>query len=75
MTHDPLCPYRTDDYDGLCKCDLIARVREDERRACISTIRSRRDTFVEMVAARPVQTRSLSSAIYEDAIATLRGKQ
>jgi hypothetical protein len=57
----------------VCACNLIARVREDERRACISTIRSRRDTFVEMVTARPVQTRSLSSAIYEDAIATLRG--
>lgn len=46
MTHDPLCPYRTpvtdpDSYHGEhivvlapsvpCQCELIGKVREDER--------------------------------------------
>ena len=43
MTHDPLCPWRkankTDTFEtyfgggfAVCHCDLIAKVREDERR-------------------------------------------
>ena len=31
MTHDPLCPKATDELREYCECDLIARVREDER--------------------------------------------
>ena len=42
MTHDPLCPWRkankTDTFEtyfgggfAVCHCDLIAKVREDER--------------------------------------------
>ena len=53
MTHDPLCPYAPpvtdpDSYHGEhivvlaqavpCQCDLIAEVREDERRYTVHTI-------------------------------------
>lgn len=74
MTHDPLCTtvLNTEMSEAFCNCDLIARVREDERGNCVRAIRSRRDALLEQVSARRVQTRSLASAIYEDAIATLR---
>ena len=40
MTHDPLCPYRPDKWTGWmsvdrglpCRCNLIVKVRTDERR-------------------------------------------
>jgi hypothetical protein len=43
MTHDPLCPLSRDDCwnadpPSVCCCDLIARVREDERGKCIAAI-------------------------------------
>lgn len=31
MTHDPLCPNKHVARSEFCGCDLIARVREDER--------------------------------------------
>ena len=31
MTHDPMCPSNEPANLPLCRCDLIARVREDEQ--------------------------------------------
>lgn len=31
MNHDPLCYMSEGKWDGGCQCDLIARVRKDER--------------------------------------------
>jgi len=34
VTHDPLCPLRGDQttaFSRVCQCDLIAKVRADER--------------------------------------------
>lgn len=31
MTHDPLCPSADGSNDIYCECELIAKVREDER--------------------------------------------
>lgn len=33
MTHDPLCPQEPHSGHDDCQCDLIARVRADERAA------------------------------------------
>jgi hypothetical protein len=40
MTHDPLCPLIVDGVEGPldlyeCPCDLIAKVREDEREQAV----------------------------------------
>lgn len=31
MTHDPMCPTIETGFDTRCQCDLIAKVRADER--------------------------------------------
>lgn len=36
MTHDPLCDSDDDPYN--CKCDLIAKVRADERARALTPI-------------------------------------
>jgi len=79
--HDPLCPYGATSVgdtilpDDCHYCDLIAKVREEERAACIRAIRSRRDDLVRQIKPMPVGpvgSKGLASALYEDAIATLR---
>lgn len=85
--HLPECPdtvqcvYDQNDQCWLehsqCICEELhaceQRVRQEERNQCIKAIRARRDTLLERLPARPLQTRDLASAIYEDAMATLRG--
>ena len=45
MTHDPLCPCTPTGFDiplrardEFCQCDLIAKVRSDERSRCIAEV-------------------------------------
>lgn len=46
MTHDPLCPNVPEHWDGQilwpakCQCDLISKVRAEERDACIEDVAS-----------------------------------
>lgn len=35
MTHDPLCYMAQGKWGGGCHCGLIAKVRADQREACI----------------------------------------
>lgn len=54
MTHDPLCWYADPDKipaaaanDGWpCLCDLIAKVRADERRACVAEVEAFHDESI-----------------------------
>jgi hypothetical protein len=53
--------------------DLLSDYEQGQRDA-IAKVRVRRDEFLEQIAARPVNTKSLAGAIYEDAIAAIKGE-
>jgi hypothetical protein len=43
MTHDPLCFQSQGKWDGGCQCDLIARVRADERAQVVRDVTDEMD--------------------------------
>jgi hypothetical protein len=75
--HDPLC----DEFGnggwipgvGDCQCDLIARVRADERSLWICQVCSHPDVTAEAVSAERARCIAIVSEVRDERIATVGG--
>ena len=62
MKHDPMCPMTTPD-GYLCCCNLIARVREDERKQYAAKWYSQQELDAAVAAAREDEANSSDEII------------
>lgn len=84
MTHDPLCPSLLGkglpDKFGMmerasCRCDLLARVRADERAAALRDAVEAIKGFVDRFSSPYTEVRYVHPAYFIEAIEALGGER
>jgi hypothetical protein len=73
MTHDPLCVKTDDPYTmATCKCDLIAKAREDMLSKCIEAVTETPGIYMNLLNPNPPLRKFVDEM---DVIAALRDLQ